>query len=242
MVKGLGQGADKMRALAVMYGSHPATFFSLKKQKILKPKDLEGHTIADAVFSTQLNLFPYFAKVNGVDASKVRWIKVQPKAKMGMLLAEKADVIGFYNMQIPLLELKSVKLGGINAMVWGDWGVKLLSNGILMREDTFQANKGLARKIVHASLKGYQYAIANPCSAAKSVTKRFPLLDPGVSVKEVNIVSGIVQTPEAKEHGLGYILPEKVAATVREIGKAFKAKAMVKPADVFSNEFIKKSY
>jgi hypothetical protein len=74
------------------------------------------------------------------------------------------------------------------------------------------------------------------------VTKRFPLLDPGVSVKEVKIVSGIVQTPEAKKHGLGYILPEKVAATVREIGKAFKAKATVNPDDVFSNEFIKKSY
>ena len=111
---------------------------------------------------------------------------------MGMLLVEKADVIGFYNMQIPLLELKSAKLGGINAMVWGDWGVKLLSNGILMREDTFQANKGLARKVAHASLKGYQFAIANPCATAKSVTKRFPLLDPGVTVKEVNIVSGIV--------------------------------------------------
>ena len=80
--------------------------------------------------------------MNGIDASKVRWIKVQPKAKMGMLLAEKADVIGFYNMQIPLLELKSAKLGGINAMVWGDWGVKLLSNGILMREDTFQGQQG----------------------------------------------------------------------------------------------------
>ena len=31
MVKALGQGVDKMRVLAVMYGSHPATFFSLKK-------------------------------------------------------------------------------------------------------------------------------------------------------------------------------------------------------------------
>ncbi len=60
---------------------------------------------------------------------------------MGMLLAEKADVIGFYNMQIPLLELKSAKLGGINAMVWGDWGVKLLSNGILCARTPFRPTR-----------------------------------------------------------------------------------------------------
>jgi NitT/TauT family transport system substrate-binding protein len=242
MVKALGQGSKKIRALAVVYARHPATFFSLKKQKILKPKDLEGHTIADAVFSTQLNLFPYFAKVNGIDASKVRWIKVQPKAKMSMLLAEKADVIGFYNMQIPLLEKKSAKLGGINAMEWGDWGVKLLSNGILTMEDTFQKRRGMVRKFVQASMKGFQYAIGNPKSAAQSVKKRFPLLDDEVTLKEVNIVSGIVQSPEAKKHGLGYISPERVKVTIEEIGKAFKAKVKINPDDVYSNEFIKKSY
>ena len=242
MVKAMGQGADQMRALAVVYGTHPATFFSLKKQKILKPKDLEGHTIADAVFSTQLTLFPYFAKIHGIVASKVRWIKVQPKAKMSMLLAEQADVIGYYNMQIPLLEQKSANLGGINAMVWGDWGVKLLSNGILIREDTLKTNKDMAKKVVHAAMKGYQFAIKNAEAAAKSVKKRFPLLDDEVTVKEVEIVSGIVQTPEAKKNGLGYILPEKAEVTVQEISKAFKSKASVNPKDIYSNEFIKKSY
>ncbi len=242
MVKALGEGSEKLRAVSVIYSRHPATFFSLKKQKILKPKDLEGHTIADAVFSTQLNLFPYFAKVNGIDASKVRWIKVQPKAKMSMLLAEKADVIGFYNMQLPLLEKKSVKLGGVNAMEWGDWNVKLLSNGIMTKEDTFQKRADLVRKFVHASMKGFQYAIANPKSAAQSAKKRFPLLEDDVTLKEVEIVNGIVRSPEAKEHGLGYISPEKVKVTIEEMGKAFKAKRKINPDDVYSNEFIKKHY
>ncbi len=242
MVKALGQGAPKMRALAVMYGSHPATFFSLKKQNILKPKDLEGHTIADAVFSTQLNLFPYFAKINGVNPCKVKWIKVQPKVKMSMLLAEKADVIGFYTMQIPLLEKMSAKLGGVNYMVWGEWGVKLLSNGILMREDTLKANPSFGRKVVHAALKGYQFAIQNPQSTAKSVKKRFPLLDDEVTVKEVEIVSGTIQTPEAKQHGLGYILPDKAKTTVTELSKAYKLQAKVNPCDIYRNEFIETSY
>ncbi|MFQ5913219.1 MAG: ABC transporter substrate-binding protein [Nitrospinota bacterium] len=242
MVKALGQGADKMRALAVIYARHPSTFFSLKKNKILKPKDLEGKTIADSVFSTQLNLFPYFAKVNSVNPCKVRWIKVQPKAKMSMLLAEKADVIGFYNMQIPLLEKKAAKLGGINAMEWGNWGVKLLSNGILIREDTLNANRDLARRFVHASMKGFQSTVKDPQSAADSMKKRFPLLDSEVTLKEVKIVSKIVQTSEAKEHGLGYISPEKVQVTIDEMTRAFKLPTKVNAKDIYANEFIKKIY
>ena len=56
-----------IKALACMYQRTPHTLFYMKNKGIVKPKDLEGKTIAFSPGDSPKLMFPAFAKANGID-------------------------------------------------------------------------------------------------------------------------------------------------------------------------------
>ena len=56
-----------IKALACMYQRTPHTLFYMKNKGIVKPKDLEGKTIAFSPGDLPKLMFPAFAKANGID-------------------------------------------------------------------------------------------------------------------------------------------------------------------------------
>ena len=68
-------------------------------------------------------------------------------------------------------------LGGINAFMYADWGLPLLSNCILVSDEYARANPKIVRAFVHASLRGFAYAFNHPDEAIDALLKHQPILD-----------------------------------------------------------------
>src|SRR3978361_270001 len=71
-----------VKTVGMVFDKTPLNIFSLKSKPLTKPKDLEGTTLGAPPGDSQRQMFPAFAKVNGIDAAKVTWVNIEPAAKM----------------------------------------------------------------------------------------------------------------------------------------------------------------
>lgn len=53
---------------------------TLEGSGITSPKDLEGKKVGAATGSVNQLLFPAYAKLAGIDATKVQWVNAQPRS------------------------------------------------------------------------------------------------------------------------------------------------------------------
>ena len=229
-----------VKAVAVSYAKHPSAIFTLKKYNIKSLKDLEGKTLIDSAGSTNVSLFPMLAKAAGIDAEKVKWVLVAPDAKMQTFKAAKGHGVLFYNMQLPMLEGATREEGGVDMIVFGDH-LPLYSNGLLFTDDYLAKNPKVVRGFVKAALKGWKYAFEHPDEAVALLRKDQPLLDASVAKAEVLFVKDLMESPEAKQHGLGYMDEAKMRETRDTTLRLFDVKKSVELKDLYTNEFLPKS-
>lgn len=230
----------QIKAVSVSYAKHPSAIFTHKRFNILEPKDLEGATLADSAGSTNRLLFPAFAKLAGFDHTKVKWALVAPNAKMSTFVAGKAQGTLFYNMQLPVMQLKTASSGGVNMIEYGDY-LKLYSNGIVVNDSFLESNPDVVKRFVKAALKGWEFSFENPDEAVKLLLKDHPLLDPEIAKAEALIVKGLMLSPEALEHGLGYMDEAKMRQTRDIVLELNDVDATVLLEDIYTNEFLPSS-
>src|SRR2546422_10927035 len=130
----LAQGA-KIKIVGAVFDNTPLNIWTRKDTGITKPKDLEGKTLAAPPGDSQRQLFPAFAKVNGVDASKVTWLNIEPAAKFVALAEKRADAVPDYTTGQPFWE-KAVGKDNLVAMPWHKYGFDTYSMSIMASEKT----------------------------------------------------------------------------------------------------------
>src|SRR5437762_7634261 len=99
----VAQGA-KIKIVGAVFDLTPLNIWTRQDTGITKPKDLEGKTLAAPPGDSQRPPFPAFAKVNGVDASKVTWLNIEPAAKFVALSEKRADAVPDYTTGQPFWE------------------------------------------------------------------------------------------------------------------------------------------
>ena len=69
-----------VKAVMSIYTMQPDAIFTTKESGINSLKDLQGKTVATATFSSSNVSWPLVLKANGVDADKIKLLKVDPGA------------------------------------------------------------------------------------------------------------------------------------------------------------------
>src|SRR5262249_13598488 len=80
VIAAVGRGA-RIKVVGMVFDRTPLNVWSRKDAPIVRPKDLEGKTVGAPPGDGQRQVFPAFAKLTGIDASKVTWVNVEPAAK-----------------------------------------------------------------------------------------------------------------------------------------------------------------
>ncbi len=233
-----GKGAQ-VKLVAMIYGRSPFAIYSLPEAKIAGPKDLEGKTIAAPTFDAPRNMFPVFAKLAGIDPTKVKWLTVDGGQKDPMLFAKRTDAITEFTPQIPILSKRAKDQNtGLSIMRWADYGFALYSNGIMVSDELITSKPQVVRGFVRATVKGLQYTFDHPDEAVALIMKHHPTLDKDVARAELDLVKDLVLTEDAKKQGIGWINERTMQTSVDWVAEAFKVD---KPpvASLYTNEFLK---
>jgi NitT/TauT family transport system substrate-binding protein len=143
-----------------------------------KPKDMEGKTLGTQV-GTEF-LFKAFAKVNGIDESKVKVVPAQ--ATVEPLMVGKMDYfLGWIVNQTYQIEQEAAKPDApdtVKGKTWqalrlSDLGIRTYTDVIFTSGDTYRKNPELVRRYLRAMQKGMQFVIDHPDESVEILSK-FP--------------------------------------------------------------------
>lgn len=241
MVKVIEEQKTPLLASAVIYAKNPSAIFYLSSSGIKTPKDLEGKTIAYSAGSTPYVFFDAFAKANGIDKSKIHWLQLNPQALNDALLNHRADAMMTFALTAPFLQSKAQNGDQVKFFMYGDYGVDLLNNGLIWRQDYAKAHPDIVKAFTQATMKGYKYALAHPDQAVELMRKRQPTVNQAAGVAELKIIQGLMQTPQAKDEGkpLGWIPTSSMQHTIDIASQTFHLTGHVAVKDIVTNDYLR---
>lgn len=238
LVLARSQGVD-VKAVAMIYARAPYVLWTRKAAGIHAPKDLEGKTIGSPAGASVRVLFPAFAAAAGIDQEKIKWTTVDVAGLYPLLFSGRADAIVDYELGWPTISKKAKEAGvAIGSLKLADYGLDIYSNAIIVTDSTAKTKPDLVRRFVKASLEGMRTAFADPAAAGKLLAKSYPMLDPQSAAGEVEIVRSLAETDEARQHGLGYMSPEKMTRTRDVVVKAYEIKVDVPVDSLYTDKFL----
>jgi NitT/TauT family transport system substrate-binding protein len=197
---------SKAKMVAVNYEKAPYAIFSLDPgANVTRPEQLEGLTLGSGAGSFTPKVIQGLMKEHGLNPESLKIDNVAPPARASALLSGQVPSIEFFVMAEPgLAAAAKAKNEQLRTFLLADHGLKLLSNGIVVTEGYLASNADVVKRFVHASLRGWQFALRNPTKAAEDQIKFVPTLDVEKSVAELSVVKDLAVTPEVEQHGLGY--------------------------------------
>jgi NitT/TauT family transport system substrate-binding protein len=142
---------------------------------IRTPKDIEGKTLAVSPGDPIRGLLEAVAAHNKVDISKVRFVQVDPAAKVVTVLEKRADgLLGGADDQFFLLKYRGVEP---HALRFADHGANIVGMAIFTGNNTIKSNPDLVRRFVRATKRAWEEARKNPDAAVDVAMKVKPDLN-----------------------------------------------------------------
>ncbi len=233
-----GRGTT-VKTVGMVFDKTPLNVFSLKEKPLAKPKDLEGKTLAAPPGDSQRQMFPAFAKVNGIDPAKVSWVNIEPAAKIAAVAEKRVDGVGDYSTGLPLYE-KAAGKGNVVMMPWADFGFDMYSMSIIASAKTMKDKPKALKDFLEASYMGWRDVMADPKAAMEILKKRVPEVDVEVMTPNMLIGLGLMKTDRYAKNGIGWIDEKKMCDSVDLVNTYMGLPKKVECKNVFSTEFFTK--
>jgi len=96
-----------VKIIALYQPKTPVVLISQVDKPVLKPKDLEGKSIAHSVGETGTSYLSVFCAVNQIDCSKVKKVQMDAQSRVPQFLQKQVDVVSLYkNNDLPVIEAR----------------------------------------------------------------------------------------------------------------------------------------
>ncbi|MBU6269711.1 MAG: ABC transporter substrate-binding protein [Betaproteobacteria bacterium] len=233
--------ADAPLAVFMIYNTPPFTIVVKQDSPIRSPKDLEGRTVGGPANDAALRLFPAFARLAGVDASKVSISNMAPNLREQMLMRGQVDaVFGFVTTVSfsakamgldPTRELRFIR--------YGEHGMDLYSNAVFFSRGFVKDNPKAVQGFLRALNRAMRDVIADPDAAIEAVLKREPLLKREVEKEKLLFtLRSDMSHPELARLGVGDVDDARLRKAIGIVVEANQLPRSPAPAEVFDRSFL----
>jgi NitT/TauT family transport system substrate-binding protein len=225
------------RLVAVINDSWPAGLCYLSNKRQLKrPSDLKGLTIGGGQNSAVQAMLPPWLERNGVKASEVKILQLNPSVIVASLIEGTIDAAECWRGNSRPLFAKEAAAAGhtLDWIEYRPFNLDIHGSGIIATDKTISERPEVVRSFVEATFRGYLYARDNPTEARAIMLKRYPQLDPavtGVQIEEIMQLVFATPTP-------GRVDPAKMERTVEFIAAAYPLETRPNATDVYTNQFL----
>jgi NitT/TauT family transport system substrate-binding protein len=231
---------DAPIAVYVMYNRPPFTVAVKAGSPIRTPKDFEGRTLGGAANDGALKLFPALCKLTKIDCAKVSITNMQPNLREQMLMQGQVDgVFGYVNTIRFSAKLIGVADDQIRYINYGDYGMDLYSNAIIVSRKLVKDNPAAVKGLVRAINRGLIDALKEPDAAVAAVAKREPLIKTPVERERFDAtLSDEMNHPEIAQIGLGNVDPERLKKSIDILVEANNLPRTPTVAEIFTPAFL----
>jgi NitT/TauT family transport system substrate-binding protein len=231
---------DAPIAVYVMYNRPPFTIAVKSDSAIKTPKDLEGKTLGGAANDGALKLFPAFCKITKIDCTKIKITNMQPNLREQMLMQGQVDgVFGYVNTIRFSAKLIGVGDDKIRYINYGDYGMDLYSNAIIVSKKLAKDNPQAVKGLLIAINKGLKDALKDPDAAVAAVAKREPLIKIPVERERLDAtLKDEMNHPEIAKIGVGNVDMARLKKSIEILVDADKLPHTPKVEDIFTPAFM----
>lgn len=225
----------------MIYSEPPFSIASRKSAGIVRPRDLEGRSLAAPAGSATLRLLQLVAEKEGFDASKVRIVNASANLLEQMMVRGQVDAVAGF---ISTIAMASKSLGldpdkDLNWIRYSQHGVNLYGNALVVSRDLVNASPEVVRGLVRAVNRGVADTVANPDAAIEALMRREPLLKRDIEKELLLRTMQVEMThPEAREIGFGAINPERMARSIEQVRATFELPRSPALGEVFNAAFL----
>lgn len=204
-------------------------------------KDIEGKKLGGPAGSATLRLLPSFAKVNGIDTSKIEITNMAPNLQEQMLIQDQVQGSMVFNVTsyINLLQQKQDPDKNYRWFNFGDHGLDLYSNGIMVSQKLLKDNPKAVAGLVRAINKALKETIANPDAGIVTLAKIEPLINAEIEKKRIDYaLNNLMNAPEAKEIGMGDLKDDRLERSIGVIAEAYGLPRKPAVGEIFNRTFL----
>jgi NitT/TauT family transport system substrate-binding protein len=232
--------STQIKAIFMVYNKPPYSVVARKSRGITEPRQIENKKVGAPAAGSSFSQWPLFAKLNGIDASKVTIENIAIPVRAPMLAAGQIDAaIGAsFRLYIDLRE-RGVPIDDIVLMPMANFGMKLYGSAIIVNSKFAAEKPQVVKAFLHAFTKGLRETIRHPAEAVDSVIKRNDAARKEVELERLRMaIRDNILTPEVRADGAGAIEPARLAQAIDQIALVYTFKAKPKPEDIFDPSFL----
>jgi NitT/TauT family transport system substrate-binding protein len=229
-----------IKAVFVVFNKPPYAIVARKSRGITEPKQLEGKKLGAPHAGSTFAQWPLFAKLNGIDVSKVTIENIGVPVRAPMLAAGQIDAALGYSFRVYIdVKDRGVPVDDIVLMQMANYGLKLYGTAIIVN-GTFAAKKpDVVRGFLHAFLRGLKHTIRRPVEAVDSIAKRDDAVKPQVELERLRMaINDNIVTSEVRANGLGGVEASRLDEAIDQIGLIYSFKTKPKADDIFDASFL----
>ena len=223
-----------------VYDGTPAAVFARKDSGIETPADLAGKTIAAPTFDTGYRAWGIFAAANDLEADAVEWQNVDPTLRETLLTRGDVDAItGFVFTSLLNLEARGMSEEELTIMPFPEYGVPLYGNAIIASDAFAEENPEAVRGFLRAFNRALGETLEDPEGAIAYVRDRDALIDVAMETRRLKLaLDSVVDTPDAREHGVGDIDKARLAEAIQLVGDAYDLPTLPEVDEVFDTRYL----
>ena len=239
MIKAASKGAP-VTAVGVALQTSPMSAMGFAEKNIRKPADIKGKTVAVTPGDSMSQVWPLFLKKTGLKDSDFKTVSGDAQTKLNAVMTGQADLLLGYVMD-QAIKLQDATHKDIYPIRFADYGVNMVSSGIIVQKDYLKAHPDVVKRFLRAATRSLEEAAKNPDAAVDAMLKA----NPKSGVKETALV-GMKNTaslyhgpdnPKDRPLRVGATNMDETLALLVEYGGLEKASAG-KASDYYTNDFL----
>jgi NitT/TauT family transport system substrate-binding protein len=225
-----------LKMIAVYGQRSDYAILAWKTKGIAAPKDLTGKTLGMSPGEAPVHYLPAFLKAVGVDDASLRRIPLEPTVKFTTFRAGRVDAITVLTTSLPSPYFDEREQTSL--FVYGDHGLKLLGNGLVVSEETLRDRRDALRRFLKATDRAFRECLAEPAECARLARDWKELAAPDLLVKQWQLYVPLLQTERTRGKPLGWTSREDWTESIETLTRLGLLKTPTKPEDVYTSELL----
>jgi NitT/TauT family transport system substrate-binding protein len=172
MIKAAAKGAP-VRSVGVALQVSPMAVMGFAEKNVKTAKDIIGKTVAMTPGDSMSQIWPLFLKKAGLEEGQFKTVSGDAQTKLNAVINGQADVLLGYVMD-QNIKLQDATHKPVQVVRFSDYGVNLISSGIVASKDTIATKGDLVKRFMRASTRALEEAEKNPEAAVAATLKAQP--------------------------------------------------------------------
>jgi NitT/TauT family transport system substrate-binding protein len=172
MIKAASKGAP-VKAVGVALQTSPMSVMGFTEKNIRTPKDIVGKTVAMTPGDSMSQIWPLFLKKTGLEEGQFKTVSGDAQTKLNAVINGQADLLLGYVMD-QNIKLQDATHKAVTPIRFADYGINMISSGIVASKDTIAGKADLVKRFLRASTKALEASEKDPEAAVDATLKAMP--------------------------------------------------------------------